>query len=77
MTEIDYQDGHFKGCVDKTATKNIENGYFRIVYNDGSIFEGFNENGKRNGYGRNIDKFGKVDERYHYWSEIELIYNRH
>ena len=70
MTEIDYQDGHFIGCIDKT--KNIKNGYFRIIYKDGSIFEGFNENGKINGYGRKIDKFGKVDKRCHYWRDWDI-----
>jgi hypothetical protein len=41
-------------------TENQENGFFRLVYNDGAIFEGINKNGFRNGWGRYIDKNGNI-----------------
>jgi len=63
FTEIKYSNGHFKGCVDRTAKKNTENGFFRLVYDDGAIFEGINKNGFRNGYGRYIDTNGSVTEK--------------
>jgi len=63
FTEIRYSNGHFKGCVDKSAKENAENGFCRLVYNDGAIFEGINKNGYRNGYGRYIDVNGNVTEK--------------
>jgi hypothetical protein len=58
--EIRYGNGHFSGCVDRSSTKNNENGFFRLVYDDGAIFEGINKNGFRNGWGRYIDKNGNI-----------------
>jgi len=37
-----------------------ENGFCRIIYNDGAIFEGIKENGFRKGYGRYIDNEGNT-----------------
>jgi hypothetical protein len=44
-------------------TENQENGFFRLVYNDGAIFEGINKNGFRHGWGRYIDKDGNVTSK--------------
>jgi hypothetical protein len=45
--------------VDRTTTLKKEKGFFRLVYNDGAIFEGINENGYRGGWGRYIDSDGE------------------
>ena len=55
--------------MDRSANHNAENGFFRLVYNDGAIFEGINKNGYRNGYGRYIDVNGNVTEK-DYWNWI-------
>jgi hypothetical protein len=44
--------------VDRTTTLKKEKGFFRLVYNDGAIFEGINEHGYREGWGRYIDSDG-------------------
>ena len=59
--EIRYGNGHFLGCVDRSLTENKENGFFRLVYDDGAIFEGINKNGFRYGWGRYIDKNGNIE----------------
>jgi hypothetical protein len=40
--------------VDSSLKDNKENGFFRIVYDHGAIFEGINKNGLRDGWGRYI-----------------------
>jgi hypothetical protein len=40
-------------------TENQENGFFRLVYNNGAIFEGINKNGRRS-FGRYIDTNGNI-----------------
>ena len=40
--------------MDSSVTENKENGFFRIVYDDGAIFEGIKKNGLRDGWGRYI-----------------------
>jgi hypothetical protein len=62
FTEIKYDNGYFEGCVDKTMTENRENGFFRLVYKDGAMFEGINKNGFRNGWGRYIHQDGHMIE---------------
>jgi hypothetical protein len=37
-----------------------ENGFFRLTYNDGAIFEGINSNVLINGWGRFIAANGRV-----------------
>ena len=43
-------------------TENRENGFFRLVYKDGAMFEGINKNGFRNGWGRYIHQDGHMIE---------------
>ena len=44
-------------------TENRENGFFRLVYNDGAIFEGINRKGFREGWGRYINTNGYITEK--------------
>jgi len=62
FTNIKYKNGDFIGCIDKNAKKDPENGFCRLVYNDGSIFEGINKCGYRCGHGRYIHFDGEVTE---------------